>query len=779
MLLNVFSLKSQMEEYPCGVSSDVDVSMVQSIVDAMPDQGSVATTGSTFDIPINVIFLVDDTGIMPFNLNEGSALAGINASIEHTNEHFTGNYSFYLCSYSIVTAPDDIINDFRIGNENQWSTAYALSHSDEAINWYITNTFNDDAGLALGGAARFPWNPFPNNMIVSRYQIATFQSTEIGGNHLSHELGHYYGLLHTFNNAPQDPATACEISGDRICQTPPDLGTLLSQSCNNNCVEETCTWTINTSPSIIWEYNPDKSNLMSYYPCTDKIFVEEQEDVMTTFLFNHPDRHFVFANPQNLDCITIPYPEGFIFHPQVSFAGDESYSPVTSTGVEFIFNGLCNPATSLDGYFEMQSCGLTPNTGDISYGVKYSLGDNEWDYYLNGVTTFDVVLVNRHILGTDPFTSPFEYIAADVNNSGTVTTFDAIKIRKLILGIDSEFSVNSWRYVPAVTEEDAQFWNDFNANPLDPALSWDAPDMTSRTYLAANGNKSYLDYIDLNTNNTIVADERVWSFYAVKSGDINGSAVTSPNGISEDDENTFVFTETKESAELLANGITTNEFLVASISVGSNENIDLSGYQFSVHFDDYYLELVAVEPGDLAFSSEDFVVDYSGNGAMIKTLWANLKIEPITVTENDKLFVLLFRPKHNLTDLTNMISFGGYNGFKDLIIADDGKMSNISLQANYTKADEKDFIIKEAYGNPFSSSGDLHIKIDMKEVKDVELILQDNFGHTIFLNYNNLILGENNIDIPANMVSILQNGTIFYTIATDEQVRTGTVVKMY
>jgi hypothetical protein len=68
----------------------------------------------------------------------------------------------------------------------------------------------------------------------------------------------------------------------------------------------------------------------------------------------------------------------------------------------------------------------------------------------NGVTTYDLVLINRHILGLDPLSSPYKIIAADANKSNTVTSFDIVEIRKLILGIYNEFpNNNSWRFVRA------------------------------------------------------------------------------------------------------------------------------------------------------------------------------------------------------------------------------------------------------------------------------------------------------------------------------------------
>ena len=79
---------------------------------------------------------------------------------------------------------------------------------------------------------------------------------------------------------------------------------------------------------------------------------------------------------------------------------------------------------------------------------------------LNGVTTYDLVLIQKHILGIELLDSPWKIIAADANQDGKVTTFDIITLRKLILGITTELpNGKSWRFAP----KDYVF-----PNPLNP-----------------------------------------------------------------------------------------------------------------------------------------------------------------------------------------------------------------------------------------------------------------------------------------------------------------------
>ncbi|MCB9315347.1 MAG: T9SS type A sorting domain-containing protein [Lewinellaceae bacterium] len=90
-----------------------------------------------------------------------------------------------------------------------------------------------------------------------------------------------------------------------------------------------------------------------------------------------------------------------------------------------------------------------PTSLSIPFLADYTLAPSLDNNHLNGVSTFDLILINKHILGTEPLNNPYKYLAADANNSRSVTTFDIIELRKLILGVYQELPNNtSWRFVP-------------------------------------------------------------------------------------------------------------------------------------------------------------------------------------------------------------------------------------------------------------------------------------------------------------------------------------------
>lgn len=84
----------------------------------------------------------------------------------------------------------------------------------------------------------------------------------------------------------------------------------------------------------------------------------------------------------------------------------------------------------------------------LNLGQQYTITAERTDNPRNGVSTLDLVGIQKHLLGQELFTSPYQYIAADANNSQSVSAIDLIEIRKVILGLQDTFAQNSsWRFV--------------------------------------------------------------------------------------------------------------------------------------------------------------------------------------------------------------------------------------------------------------------------------------------------------------------------------------------
>ena len=145
------------------------------------------------------------------------------------------------------------------------------------------------------------------------------------------------------------------------------------------------------------------------------------------------------------------------------------------------------PNTSAD-YISFVNCIAEANDIDEDKHFQFNfIGPEE---YLNGVSTLDIVLAQRHILAIDPFTEYCETIAADVNSDGWVTALDLVLIRRLILGISLGFDKS-----PA--------WKIVNSKIFDETLDDEERDLLFRK------NEFPLTDLDLK---------------AIKIGDVNGTA---------------------------------------------------------------------------------------------------------------------------------------------------------------------------------------------------------------------------------------------------------------
>ena len=78
-----------------------------------------------------------------------------------------------------------------------------------------------------------------------------------------------------------------------------------------------------------------------------------------------------------------------------------------------------------------------------------------------GLTTLDLLLIQRHILGIETFKHPLQYLAADVNNDKKVTALDLVLMRKIILGLETHFRDNtSWIFLDeASVKAETNPWN--------------------------------------------------------------------------------------------------------------------------------------------------------------------------------------------------------------------------------------------------------------------------------------------------------------------------------
>jgi len=254
--------------------------------------------------------------------------------------------------------------------------------------------------------------------------------------------------------------------------------------------------------------------------------------------------------------------------------------------------------TSTDGLFAFEG---TP------MGLDYQIQADKADDYLNGVSTLDLVLIQKHILGLQNLDSPYKVIASDINNDENVSAIDLVELRKLILGLYDELPNNaSWRFADARY----QFIDENNPFP-------------------------FTESIDVNF---LAEDRRNENFIAIKVGDVSGNAIA--NSLIASGRNNESITLTAQDAQV-------RKGEKVKVAISSEEFSDMNALQYTMSFSG--LDYQGIEEGVLKMNDENIAVFED----RITAAWYDVN----TVSSNDVLFTLVFRATENTT-LSNAISIG-------------------------------------------------------------------------------------------------------------------------
>ncbi len=347
---------------------------------------------------------------------------------------------------------------------------------------------------------------------------------------------------------------------------------------------------------------------------------------------------------------------------------------------------------------------------------------------LNGVSTFDLVLMSKHILGVKELDSPYKLIAADINQSGTITAFDMVQLRKLILNITDKFPNNtSWRFVDAAY--------DFQ-DPTNPFV-----EAIPETY----------EITDLETDMTWL------DFVAIKIGDLNGSV--QPNSLTP--------STTRSKAGTLS--FTTRQELDKDESTliyhFSSENFTaINGYQFTMEFDPSVLAFDRVIATDWV-GEEYFGLEYIDEGVLMSS-WNTG--EAIDLSQEATIFSLAFKVKGKITtdDLLQINS----NKLEAEAYQADGEVLEVTLKQELVVpevATDK-FELFQNRPNPFT--GKTTIGFNLPEATTIAMRIFNTEGRIIKEYKGAYERGYNELIISSQ--DLTQYGALYYQLATPTQIAT-------
>ena len=359
--------------------------------------------------------------------------------------------------------------------------------------------------------------------------------------------------------------------------------------------------------------------------------------------------------------------------------------------------------------------------------VDYMITPSRNDNHLNGVSTLDIVLIQKHILGTEVLESPYAKIAADVNNDCTVTGLDIVQIRKLILGkySDNNFPNNSsWRFVD----------QNFEFLPFDQPCQFD-------------------EVVELDN---LTASEAV-DFKGVKVGDINESAKA--NLV----EEATVRNMAKFELVIQETKLSQGQELLVPIKASRSEL--LTGVQFTLKATN--TTIMDFQSGILEITDENFfpydikrgIYTVSFNDAM-----------GVAISENDVLFSIKIIARKD-ADLSEAISI--VEGFTtaEAYVGTDLQLEEPVFEfrdnSNQVLA-ISDFRLFQNEPNPFNDI--TNIGFVLPRTAEATLSIYDVTGKVLFKMTDIYSAGEHNVRIMKSDLS--SAGMLYYTLESAGYVAT-------
>ncbi|MBK9992870.1 MAG: HYR domain-containing protein [Saprospiraceae bacterium] len=390
----------------------------------------------------------------------------------------------------------------------------------------------------------------------------------------------------------------------------------------------------------------------------------------------------------------------------------ETGSKVQSVEVAAESTTTQSTMTNFDGIYDF---------GAIASGADYMINPKRNDDWVNGVTTADIVKIQKHILGIEVFTSPYKMIAADVNNSKTITARDISEIRKMILGVTNSVPNNtSWKFVDQLY----QFKN------IDETLEENYP----QNYQITNLNSK------MNIN-----------FYGIKIGDVNESAKT--RGVSSNGT-----TRSDKSLVLQADNVLMNKDEIHDVVIRSSNIQEFAGMQFTIQFNPELIEITEIKGNEfIGLRLENFNLHKLQNG-LISLSWNG------QVSNNDELFTLKVKANSSI-NLADGI-FIGSSLTPALSVGVDDQEYPVNL--NFIGASTKEFVLLQNEPNPWKSN--TAIGMYLPHAGEVRMTIHDVHGKVLYMSEKEMTKGYQEWTIEKSILNT--SGVYYYQVDFENHTQT-------
>lgn len=296
-----------------------------------------------------------------------------------------------------------------------------------------------------------------------------------------------------------------------------------------------------------------------------------------------------------------------------------------------------------------------------SYYFSVEKDDEPFEY----VSTYDMILNQKHILGISSFSNPYQIFAADVNKSNSITAGDRTEMRNLILrNIDNFKNSQEWYLYPLS-----------NPPPMIPLVNW------IRVELKAN-------------------EHRIIDFRAIKIGDLND--------LISSDTDRLLIPNPSDSLEFKITNQSIHMGDTVIVDFYSNNFKNILGYQYTIKFESQHLKFIDIFERNVSNSKGiNFGVRYVDTG-FITTSWFDPDLTYQSYKNDEVLFTLKFIATKDgtLCDLISITSdLTPAEAYRDSFILHNIKLGVCDVIID-TKSETEDLF--SIYPNPFKKEINFH-----------------------------------------------------------------------
>ena len=393
--------------------------------------------------------------------------------------------------------------------------------------------------------------------------------------------------------------------------------------------------------------------------------------------------------------------------PRIHIQGEvmtEHEVPVSGTEMHLDGSGLDALLTDQHGAYAFN---------DMDAGGDYVMRPYNNDLVGESISTIDLILIQRHILGIAELESPYQQIAADADNSQTINVVDLLAIQQVILGLASEFPNNtSWKYV-------------------------------DRDYLFTDEDPLTQPYPQSYAINDLSGHMKI-NFIGIKVGDVNNSFTARAQSETVSPRSTFVLEA--DNASYAADE-------EVKVALTANKGTVLSGAQFEFSYDADKATFIGIASDELTLNEGH----YHDFGGRVVVSWYEAR--GAAVQADEAMLNLIFKTKKasQTKDLVRLNS----TALSPEVYDTDVIAQDLRIKVRGLNTSNEDYALYQNIPNPFEEATTIAFNVPQSGMMQVKVM--DVSGKVLLQKEVSAKAGYNEVVIHKS--EIKATGMLYYQLS--------------